>query len=93
LQEIKEFVAAESKGSTQLNDALQKALEAQSTFQKLEQEARGKLQEELERVSVLQSSNSTLNKSLCEAHETVRFVENLNPLCYHLTGLKSSKMC
>lgn len=74
LQEIKEFVAAESKGSTQLNDALQKAVQAQSTLQKLEQEVREKLQEELERVSVLQSSNGALEKSLCEVHETVRFV-------------------
>jgi hypothetical protein len=92
LQEIKKFVAAESKGSTQLDDALQKALEAQSTFQKLEQEVREKFQEELERVSVLQSSNSTLNKSLCEARETVRSVQNLNLLSYHMMGLKASKM-
>jgi len=92
LQEIKEFVAAESKGSTQLHDALQKALQAQNTFHKLEQEVREKLQEELERVSVLQSSNNALNKSLCEAYETIRFVETLNLLVYHLMGLKSSKM-
>jgi hypothetical protein len=92
LQEIKEFVDAESKGSTQLNDALQKALQAQNTFHKMEKEAREKLQEELDRVSALQSSNSALNKSLCEAYETVRFVQTLNLLIYHLMGLKSSKM-
>ena len=92
MQEIKEFVAAESKGSTQLNDALQKALQAQNTFHKLEQEVREKLQEELEHVSVLQSSNSALDKSLCEAHETIRFVQTLNLLIYHLMGVKSSKM-
>jgi len=92
LQEIKEFVAAESKGSTQLNDALQKALQAQNIFQKLEQEVREKLQEELEHVSVLQSSNSALNTTLCEARETIRFVQTLNLLIYHLMGLKSSKM-
>jgi DNA-directed RNA polymerase subunit F len=87
LQEIKEFVVAESKGSTQLTDALQKALQSQNTFHKLEQEVREKLQEKLERVSVLQSSNSTLNKSLCEAHESIRFVQTFNLVIYHLMGL------
>jgi hypothetical protein len=74
LQEIKDFVTAESRGSTQLTLALQKALQAQATFQKLEQEVREKLQKEMEHASVLQSSNDALSKSLHEACETIRFV-------------------
>jgi predicted nucleic acid-binding Zn-ribbon protein len=80
LQEIKEFVSAESKGSTQLTEALQKAVKAQAVFQKLEQEVREELQKKTEHVSVLQSSNDALNSSLNEAYGTIRFAENLGLL-------------
>jgi uncharacterized phage infection (PIP) family protein YhgE len=80
LQEIKEFVAAESKGSTQLHEALQKAIQTQAAFHKLEQDLREKLQKETERVSVLQSSNSALNNSLSEACVTIRCAESVDLL-------------
>jgi uncharacterized phage infection (PIP) family protein YhgE len=72
LQEIKEFVAAESKGSAQLHEALQKAIQTQAAFYKLEQDLREKLQKETEHISELQSSNSALNNSLSEACATIR---------------------
>jgi hypothetical protein len=72
LQEIREFVAAESKGSTQLNEAFQIAIQTQASFHKLEQDLIEKLQKETEHVSVLQSSNSVLNTSLSEACGTIR---------------------
>jgi prefoldin subunit 5 len=59
---------------------LQKALKAQATFQKLEQEVREELQKKKEHISVLQSSNGALNRSLNEAHGTIRFVQNLDLL-------------
>jgi hypothetical protein len=80
LQEIKEFVAAESKGSTQLHEALQKAIQAQAAFHKLEQDLREKLQKETEHVSELQSSNSALNSSLSEAFMAIRYAESLDLL-------------
>lgn len=80
LQEIKEFVVAESKGSSQLHEALQKGIQVQAAFHKLEQNLREKLQKKMEQVSELQSSNSALNNSLSEACATVRCAESLNLL-------------
>ncbi|XP_021939911.1 protein WEAK CHLOROPLAST MOVEMENT UNDER BLUE LIGHT 1-like isoform X2 [Zootermopsis nevadensis] len=75
LQEIKEFVGAESKGSAQLTETLQKALKAQAVLQKLVQEATEELQKKTEHISALQSSNGALNSSLNEAYGTIRSLE------------------
>jgi hypothetical protein len=80
LQEIKNFVSAESKGSTQLTEALQKAVKAQAVFQKLEKEAREELLKKTGQISMIRSSNDTLNKSLNEAYGIIRFVENFSNL-------------
>jgi uncharacterized phage infection (PIP) family protein YhgE len=85
LQEIKEFVAAESNGSTQLNEAFQIAIQAQTSFHELEQNLREKLQKEIENISVLESSNSALNHSLSEACGTIRCADILEHLIQWIT--------
>ncbi|XP_069697630.1 putative leucine-rich repeat-containing protein DDB_G0290503 [Periplaneta americana] len=75
LEELKEFMTAESKGSEELEEALKKALDAQATCQKLEQDVADKLQKQTVQLSILQQSNDDLNRNLSDANNKLSILQ------------------
>ncbi|PSN53549.1 hypothetical protein C0J52_09177 [Blattella germanica] len=75
LQDLKNFLSSESEGSHQLTEALQKALEAQSTLEVHEQEVRTKLKHQEQEMLQQNNTIADLKHSLQLSEENVRKLE------------------